>query len=569
VVLLPPESPEDETFVLVLGDPPKQKAEIDWDLIDIEQDFYDLSMETDEGAEININGIAKLTFSLNAGLDYNWGIQGIKIIPRVRSEETLKAEIDMNAPLVGSEKEYRRTLTTIPLGTQVFFVGPVPVIVQYGIDVNVVFNSEIQVNAAVEGTHYREVKGGVVWRKDEGASLVTENDSGTEDVKGEMTQEVKAKVYLELAPSSKLFKAVGPELVLKGGLSFSAGNYFEADIDTGVTDELRAKIALFLSASGRMAMTDLGIPKVAEIAEKLLDVTEFTIIAEKKIPIKEWRINLIGIGEKPPFLEVYGGNRNHRYLETERDRIPLELAAYTMKNAGDKHMDWTVEKIGNLFEYAWIDITPEGRLAPGAAQDLKIVWKNGVSPADLPVGDYGGTLRFVNKTREMYPDFQSGSTERNLELRILRASDAPGGVLIDPRIEQSPDVVPIGTAISQWGGGCTPNGRVSLYVREPGGNEFMAQELPVDSGGRFRASYRPPPGRPGGDYDWWVVDNDTGETSNDLTYTIINEEVPAAPLTIGQSSVSGHVNAGETLEQWGSGATPHGGAFDTETRERP
>jgi formylglycine-generating enzyme required for sulfatase activity len=472
----------------------------------------------------------------------------------VSFKETL--EVEFKGKIEPEDDDvFRVNIDTIPFAKQPFTIGIIPGYISYEADVNLVVKPELESSASAQSGFTQELKGGFTWNENRGLDWVKGFKHSSSGVKGNLTTKLKTKVYVEIVPKAAAYSIIGPEMSLDAGLKFVAGSELKASADD-VTEELFAKLSFFAAADLKAAVKDFDqkfLEKIFGRFRELLDnATKIQIMGEKEWLIKEWRVFVGAVGEQPPFLEVEGDRREYRTGVENTEALPDVLATYRLTNTGGKDLEWEIKKSGRLFDdAAWIDITPWGTLAPEESATAKIVWQDGFAKTDLTVGDYRGTLDFIVKGRENYPDAQTGATRREIEVTVDETLD-PGSV--SPVIDQWPDTAPAGSKFIQKGSGFTPNSPVVIHVRREDGSTYTPDPAYADSSGNFYVTFTTSPHRTPGDYAWWAEDV-TGALSSELTYTITAPGVASGPANF-QDRDSGV--PGTDFIQWGYGFTPNG-----------
>jgi len=550
VRLLPPERPGDDRFRFVFGEPAGGPS-----AREVENSVGLGHTFTIDGVDVTISGELAAIFDVDWDINYSgWRLRDLKLIPTVTFKEDL--EVEFKGKIKPDDEDvFRVNLRTIPFAKQPFNIGIIPGYISYEADVNLVIKPELESSASAQAGFTQELKGGFTWNENSGLDWVKGFKHSSSGVKGNLTTKLKTKVYVEIVPRAAAYSIIGPEMSLDAGLKFVAGAELNASA-ADVTEELFATISFFAAADLKAAVKDFDQKFLEKIfgrfRELLDDATNIEIMGEREWPIKEWRVVVGAIGEQPPFLEVEGDRREYRAGVENTGALPDVLATYVLTNTGGKDLEWEIEKSGRLFDNAaWIDITPWGALAPEESATAKIVWQDGFAKADLAVGDYRGTLDFIVKGRENYPDAQTGATRREIEITVDETLD-PGSV--SPVIDQWPDTAPAGSKFVQKGSGFTPNSPVVIHVRRDDGSTYTPDPAYTDSAGNFYVTFKTSPHRTPGDYVWWAEDI-TGALSSELTYTITAPGEASGPTNF-QDRESGV--PGTDFVQWGYGFTPNG-----------
>lgn len=119
---------------------------------------------------------------------------------------------------------------------------------------------------------------------------------------------------------------------------------------------------------------------------------------------------------------------------------------------------------------------------------------------------------------------------------------------LNPSVSVSPTSGPQGTTFDEPGTGFTPNNTADLHFTGPDGPSEVPNK-PTDSNGHYSHSWTCN-ACPAGTYQYWAVDNASGQTSNTVSFAVyvVNPQVSVTPSSGPQ---------GTTFQQPGTGFTPN------------
>ncbi len=118
---------------------------------------------------------------------------------------------------------------------------------------------------------------------------------------------------------------------------------------------------------------------------------------------------------------------------------------------------------------------------------------------------------------------------------------------INPIIAQTPMFGKSGTIFKQWGTGFRPNSTAILHFRKPDSTEYEPKIIQIDGEGHFVTSYTVPADKPAGLYTWWVVDDYSKISSNQVTYSIFPDSQDVADIEVSIIESKAMYSAGDIL----------------------
>lgn len=127
---------------------------------------------------------------------------------------------------------------------------------------------------------------------------------------------------------------------------------------------------------------------------------------------------------------------------------------------------------------------------------------------------------------------------------------------LNPRVTVSPSSGILGTTFQQNGTGFSPNSTVTLYFKVPDGTVLPSVTKTTDANGNYTHSYTSKPTDTAGVYSYYARDDKTGQLSNTVSYTFLQNVVVSPIVTVTPSSGP----LGTVFHQNGTGFTPGGTA---------
>jgi len=414
--LLPPKDLNDDTFVFSFGEPQKKNTRGNVSVNYEKGESMEVShtFKTESGIEIVVSGSVEVKFDIDAALEYDWfDVKAIKVIPKVTLTEGFNITFKEKTKLF--KDKFR-------LGAITFARQPIGVIgwITYDAELFLVIECDLEGKAEIKTKFVQTAVGGIKWDEVKGKEWVSDFKSSWEPPEENINVKLTAKAYFEITPSVLLYSTVGPAIPINVGVKGSVEAKINANIND-VTETLSAVISLFASAKANIKIKEhYGIGWLADkIKDKLANATEIEVFAEASWQIKKWEIHIGSIGDQPAYLKVLGGDAIQSFKSYEKNTLPDTIAEYTLTNTGDKTLTWDIETKGKAFEDTFaLNMPGKKTLAKGENAVVKLIWNPGFSKQSLGNGTIGGTIRFVNRGRDTYPDFQTGTTQKQVRIAI-------------------------------------------------------------------------------------------------------------------------------------------------------
>ncbi len=448
VTILPSDDPEDTVFTIQFGQPAKARTldcdpedmSCHWDKTVVIYETENVKLEVAGSVDLEVDVDAGVSFSLISGLEafnFNVGVgtdEKLDIIATGAFSWDGEVSVLDNKPL--------------PLGSAKFFVGPVPVVINFELDIFLGAGVDVSASVTTGIELSQQLDAGLVYSKGRFRPEGRFEKSFKYNPPSILENHLDINGWIRPEAKGMFYGLTGPAVSVKPSLNFNArvlntdeiGNYqCRGGIDYSTALRLEAELRWDFAGDDNKLGEFLNL-------DKLEDAARFDIFD----PPLEWPVaqgNINGYCLIPSRLSVNGDNFVKTWYYGSGEPVSFQ---YVLMNTGDYDIEWAAEfrqdgilsvsKTGGTlagFQFETVDVTVD------------------TSKLSLSPIPYFRLITFKNVTASflLFPDIITGSKMKSLTVNVVPA-------LLPPVLAAPVSLSPYSVNLS-W---TYPAGLSALYV---------------------------------------------------------------------------------------------------------
>jgi len=422
--LLPPKHKNDDEFIIVFGDYKLNRS--------LGDTSHGIDLTVTDGVTVKGSISFKLTPEFNMNMEW-FTLKSL----RFAVAKEIKTDLVITYSKDWTEKLDPKEFLKKRLATWNYWIPDTPIVLNIQLDFSLLVDYKIESSISIGGEYTKNRKVGFNYVNGDITIINTESSKGK--FIGEMKPlQLSAGQYIMLSPMVTINKIAGIEVETKTGfyeevspVSFSLSNL---DADTNL---FAGKVDARFSAELKWAWSDwlakydwarnLGDKINRKIKNKtggLQYIYSYNLF--------EWSNQVF---ERPAYLELISpANTDEiKYSDKSIDKHYI----YTIKNTGEKKLEWNLEVIGGLKDN--LSISPMyGELNEGEEVTVDVYFKN--NNLSTLIGKNRAYLKFVNLSNTQSSNAATGTKTEKISLEVLEKLALPSSLNVSMTEENTMNI---------------------------------------------------------------------------------------------------------------------------------